>query len=108
MFQLLWTLIIGLFVGALAKLIMPGKDPGGWFVTMLLGIAGAVVGGFIGRVLWGSSGVTGWGLGSWLLAIGGACLLLLIYRLVTGRRRGIASSTDVTTRDTGRRDKWAA
>lgn len=100
--------IFGLIAGAIAKLIMPGKDPGGWFVTMLLGIAGAVVGGFIGRVLWGSSGVTGWGLGSWLLAIGGACLLLFIYRLITGRRRGIAPSTDVTTRDSGRRDKWAA
>jgi uncharacterized membrane protein YeaQ/YmgE (transglycosylase-associated protein family) len=97
--------IFGLIAGAIAKLIMPGKDPGGWFITMLLGIAGALVGGFIGRALWGSAGVTGWGLGSWLLAIGGACLLLLIYRLVTGRR--IASSTSVT-KDTGRRDKWAA
>jgi uncharacterized membrane protein YeaQ/YmgE (transglycosylase-associated protein family) len=98
--------IFGLIAGAIAKLIMPGKDPGGWFVTMLLGIAGALLGGFIGRALWGSSGVTGWGLGSWLLAIGGACLLLFIYRMVVGRRTaGIASSTDVSRRD---RDKWAA
>ena len=100
--------IFGLIAGAIAKLIMPGKDPGGWFITMLLGIAGALVGGFIGRALWGSSGVTGWGLGSWLLAIGGACLLLLIYRLVAGRRLSSAASTDVTRRDTGSRDKWAA
>jgi len=98
--------IFGLIAGAIAKLIMPGKDPGGWFVTMLLGIAGALLGGFIGRALWGSSGVSGWGLGSWLLAIGGACLLLFIYRMVVGRRTaGIASSTDVSRRD---RDKWAA
>jgi uncharacterized membrane protein YeaQ/YmgE (transglycosylase-associated protein family) len=101
--------IFGLIAGAIAKLIMPGKDPGGWFITMLLGIAGSLLGGFIGRALWGSSGVTGWGIGSWLLAIGGSCLLLLIYRMVMGRRHaGIASSTDVTRKDTGRRDKWAA
>ena len=100
--------IFGLIAGAIAKLIMPGKDPGGWFITMLLGIAGALLGGFIGRALWGSAGVTGWGIGSWLLAIGGSCLLLLLYRLVIGRRTGITSSTDVSRRDTGRRDKWAA
>ena len=51
--------IFGLIAGAIAKLIMPGKDPGGIFVTMLLGIAGAKVGGLIGRALWGSPGVTG-------------------------------------------------
>ena len=75
---------------------------------MLLGIAGSLVGGFIGRALWGSSGVTGWGLGSWLLAIGGSCLLLLIYRLVTGRKSSLTSGTDVRRQDPGRRDKWAA
>jgi uncharacterized membrane protein YeaQ/YmgE (transglycosylase-associated protein family) len=93
--------IFGLIAGAIAKLIMPGKDPGGIFVTMLLGIAGAEVGGFIGRALWGSSGVTGWGLGSWLLAIGGSLLLLFLYRLITSRR-GVTS----TTTKTGGR--WAA
>ena len=95
--------IFGLIAGAVAKLIMPGKDPGGIFVTMLLGIAGAEVGGLIGRALWGSSGVTGWGLGSWLLAIGGACLLLFLYRLVIGRRSATAA-----TSKTGGRDRWAA
>src|SRR5260370_40185573 len=68
---------------------------------MLLGIAGAEVGGLIGRALWGSSGVTGWGLGSWLLAIGGSLLLLFLYRLITSRR-GVTS----TTTKTGGR--WAA
>lgn len=95
--------IFGLIAGAIAKLIMPGKDPGGIFVTMLLGIAGAEVGGFIGRALWGSRGVTGWGPGSWLLAIGGSLLLLWLYRLIMGRR---AATT--TTTKTGGRDRWAA
>src|SRR5262245_66646134 len=94
--------IFGLIAGAIAKLLMPGRDPGGWFVTMLLGIAGALVGGYIGRALWGSSGVTGWGIGSFALAIGGAVLLLLIYRLIVGRR------TAVTTTKAGGRDRWAA
>jgi uncharacterized membrane protein YeaQ/YmgE (transglycosylase-associated protein family) len=95
--------IFGLIAGAIAKLIMPGKDPGGIFVTMLLGIAGAEVGGWIGRAIWGSSGVTGWGVGSWVLAIGGACLLLFLYRLIIGRR-----SATATTTKTGGRDRWAA
>jgi uncharacterized membrane protein YeaQ/YmgE (transglycosylase-associated protein family) len=51
MFAFIWMLLIGLLVGALAKLIMPGKDPGGIFATMLLGVAGALVAGFIGRML---------------------------------------------------------
>ena len=51
MFHFLWTLIIGLIVGAVAKLVMPGRDPGGILVTMLLGIAGSLVGGFLGRLL---------------------------------------------------------
>ena len=95
--------IFGLIAGAIAKLLMPGRDPGGWFVTMLLGIAGAVVGGFIGRALWGSSGVTGWGVGSFALAIGGAVLLLFLYRLLVRRR-----SAAVTTTKPGGRDRWAA
>jgi uncharacterized membrane protein YeaQ/YmgE (transglycosylase-associated protein family) len=97
--------IFGLIAGAIAKLIMPGKDPGGIFVTMLLGIAGAEVGGLIGRALWGSQGVSGWGLGSWFLAIGGSLLLLFLYRLITGRRATTATTT--STRPGGR-DKWAA
>src|SRR5689334_15138569 len=48
--------IFGLIAGAIAKLLMPGKDPGGWIITIVLGIAGAVLGGWIGRALWGSSG----------------------------------------------------
>src|SRR3954466_15243634 len=79
-------IIFGVIAGAIAKLLMPGKDPGGFFVTMLLGIAGAVVGGFIGRALWGSTGANDWSIGSFGLAIAGAILLLFIYRMIAGRR----------------------
>jgi uncharacterized membrane protein YeaQ/YmgE (transglycosylase-associated protein family) len=83
MFHLLWVLIIGLVVGALAKLIMPGKDPGGIIVTMLLGIAGAFLGGWIGRAV----GLYQEGQGAgFIMSLIGAIILLAIYRLVIGRR----------------------
>ena len=69
----------GLIAGALAKWIMPGKDPGGMIVTMLIGIAGAVVGGYIGSFV-GFGGISGFDLRSMGIAIGGALLLLFIYR----------------------------
>lgn len=75
------TLFIGLIVGAIAKLLMPGRDPGGCLITILLGIAGAFVGTWIGRVLWGENYVAGW-----IMSIVGAMLLLLIYRFIRGRR----------------------
>src|SRR5205814_5309211 len=65
-------IVLGLIAGAIAKLLMPGRDPGGWIVTMLLGIAGAFVGGFIGRAIWGSTGVNGVNMGSIGLAVLGA------------------------------------
>jgi uncharacterized membrane protein YeaQ/YmgE (transglycosylase-associated protein family) len=74
-------IIMGLIVGALAKFIMPGDDPGGIFVTILIGIAGAFVGGFIGSAI-GLGTVTGFNLGSLLLAVGGALLLLFVYRRI--------------------------
>ncbi len=74
-------IIMGLIVGVLAKWIMPGKDPGGFIITILLGIAGAFVGGFVGSLL-GMGNVTGFNLGSLLLATGGALLLLFLYRLI--------------------------
>ena len=72
-------IIFGLIAGALAKLIMPGRDPGGCIVTILLGIAGAVVGGFIGSLL-GFGGVEQFDLRSFLIAIAGAILILWVYR----------------------------
>jgi uncharacterized membrane protein YeaQ/YmgE (transglycosylase-associated protein family) len=96
-------IIFGVIAGAIAKLLMPGRDPGGFIITMLLGIAGAVVGGFIGRALWGSSGVNDWSIGSFALAIGGAIVLLALYRMIAGRRR----TADVVVHDRDR-DRWAA
>jgi len=72
--------VMGLLVGAVAKFFMPGKDPGGIIVTILLGIAGAFVGGFVESLL-GLGKVTGFNLGSFLMAVGGAILLLIVYRL---------------------------
>ena len=74
-------IVFGLIAGALAKFIMPGDDPGGIIVTMLLGIVGAVVGGFLGSMLLGV-GVSGFNLSSLLVAIVGAILVLWIYRKV--------------------------
>jgi len=80
---ILWALVVGLIVGALAKLFMPGKDPGGIIVTIILGILGSVLGGFLlGVILPGrDTGAAGW-IGSIL----GALLLLWIYRMVVARR----------------------
>ena len=81
--DLLWTLIIGLVVGALAKLVMPGRDPGGIIVTMLLGIAGAVLAGFTGRALgWYGEGEAA----GYLMSFVGAVALLALYRMMTRRR----------------------
>ncbi len=74
-------IVMGLIVGLLAKFIIPGKDPGGFIITVLIGIAGSFVGGFIGSFL-GLGKVTGFNIGSLLLAIGGAVLLLILYRFV--------------------------
>lgn len=74
-------IVMGLTVGLLAKFIMPGRDPGGCIVTTLIGIAGAFVGGYIGSLL-GIGTVTGLNLISILIAIGGALLLLLLYRAI--------------------------
>lgn len=73
--------VFGLIAGALAKLLMPGKDPGGFFVTVIIGIVGAIVGGFIGTKL-GFGGISGFDIRSFLVAIAGAMLLLFGYRLV--------------------------
>lgn len=81
--SILGWILFGLVVGAIAKLLMPGNDPGGWIVTILLGIAGSFVGGFLGQMLFG----TGSQAAGWIGSILGAMLLLLIYRLVIGRRR---------------------
>jgi uncharacterized membrane protein YeaQ/YmgE (transglycosylase-associated protein family) len=79
-------IVSGLIIGALAKLLMPGRDPGGILVTMLLGIAGAMTGGFVGRALgfYGPGEAAGW-----LMSILGAIVLLALYRMIAGRRTTI-------------------
>ncbi|HVR43915.1 MAG TPA: GlsB/YeaQ/YmgE family stress response membrane protein [Thermoanaerobaculia bacterium] len=83
--NILGWILFGLIVGALAKLLMPGRDPGGWIVTILLGIAGSFVGGFLGQMLFGTAGDTA----GWIGSILGAMVLLLIYRLIVGRRAAV-------------------
>jgi uncharacterized membrane protein YeaQ/YmgE (transglycosylase-associated protein family) len=85
---LVWCLF-GLVAGAVAKFIMPGKDPGGIIVTILLGIAGAVVGGFLSSQLFGWD-VTGFNLPSFGIAVAGALLVLILYRLFTRSAKGVA------------------
>jgi len=82
---LLWMIVVGLIVGALAKLIMPGRDPGGAIVTILLGIGGSVIAGLIGRAVgWYRAGEpTGF-----IASILGAVILLAIYRVIIGRTSG--------------------
>ena len=74
-------IVLGAIVGVIAKLIMPGKDPGGMIVTILLGIAGAFVGGYISTIL-GFGSVTGFNILSLIIAVGGALILLIIYRFI--------------------------
>jgi uncharacterized membrane protein YeaQ/YmgE (transglycosylase-associated protein family) len=83
MFGVIGWIFFGLIVGAVAKLLMPGRDPGGFIVTMLLGIAGALVGGFLGRSAgwYGPNDPAGF-----LMSLLGAVVLLLLYRVIVGRR----------------------
>jgi uncharacterized membrane protein YeaQ/YmgE (transglycosylase-associated protein family) len=83
---ILGWIVLGLIAGAIAKLIMPGDDPGGILVTMLLGIVGAVIGGFLGSRIFGIGLQTFWNLQTWIVAIIGSLILLGIYRLIVGRR----------------------
>ena len=81
--EIIFWIIVGGIAGALAKLIMPGDDPGGFIITILLGIAGAFVGGFLGSLI----GIGGGGLiWSILIATIGAIVLLAVYRLIAGNR----------------------
>jgi uncharacterized membrane protein YeaQ/YmgE (transglycosylase-associated protein family) len=79
-------IIVGLIAGFVAKALMPGKDPGGIIITVLLGIAGAFVGGFLAVALNISDGVNNFDIGTIVLAIAGAMLLLFVYRALSGGR----------------------
>ncbi|MFF5505012.1 GlsB/YeaQ/YmgE family stress response membrane protein [Streptomyces roseolus] len=81
-------IILGLLAGIIAKMVMPGRDPGGFIVTTLIGIVGALLGGWLGKVIFGVDSVDGFfELSTWIAAIIGSLILLALYRLVTGSRR---------------------
>lgn len=80
-------LILGLIAGAIAKAILPGKQGGGWLATLLLGVVGAMLGGWLGSVIFDADMNEFWSLSSWLLAIGGAIIVLLIWGLIFGRNK---------------------
>ncbi len=85
--SILSWILFGLIAGAIAKALHPGKDPGGWIVTILIGIAGAFVGGWLNGLLTGTPINSNWSLRGFLFAVGGAILLLWIYGMAT-RKRG--------------------
>lgn len=80
---ILGWIVLGLIAGAIAKLILPGRQGGGWLVTLILGVVGALLGGFIGSALFGIGLEEFWSIQTWLVAIAGAIIVLLIYGLVT-------------------------
>jgi len=84
MLGVLYSIVSGLIVGIIAKLLMPGRDPGGFIITIVLGIAGALLGGFLGRAmgLYGPNEQAGW-----LMSILGAVILLVIYRVIAKPRK---------------------
>ncbi|MCY0938202.1 GlsB/YeaQ/YmgE family stress response membrane protein [Streptomyces sp. H34-S4] len=80
-------ILLGLLAGAIAKAVTPGRDPGGCLVTVLIGIVGALLGGWLGKVLFGVDSIDGFfHLSTWIAAVAGSVLLLLVYRLLAGRR----------------------
>jgi uncharacterized membrane protein YeaQ/YmgE (transglycosylase-associated protein family) len=89
-------IIFGLIAGVVAKLLMPGRDPGGFIITILLGIAGSLIGGYLGSMF----GVGGGGFFSFVMAVVGALLLLMLYRLI---RR---NNTAINRRPTGQEEAW--
>lgn len=82
---LLSWIIFGLIAGAIAKFLTPGRDPGGCIVTIIVGIVGALLGGFLATKL-GFGGISGFDLRSFFIAVLGAIILLLLWRMVSGRR----------------------
>lgn len=84
--HLIGQILFGLIVGVIAKFLMPGKDPGGIVITAIIGIVGALIGTFMGRMLWGGTDYSS----GWITAILGSIILLAGYRMIAGRGRVIA------------------
>ncbi|MDN5660379.1 MAG: GlsB/YeaQ/YmgE family stress response membrane protein [Brevibacterium aurantiacum] len=82
-------LVLGLIAAVIAKMILPGRQGGGWIATLVVGVLGAIVGGWIGRTLFGVSVDSFFEISSWLCAIGGSIIVLIIWGLIT-RRKGVA------------------
>lgn len=80
-------IIFGLIAGAIAKFILPGKDPGGIILTIVIGVVGGLLGGWLGTTFGGGAGVTGFNLMSFVWAVIGSLILLIVYRLIFHRSR---------------------
>ena len=81
-------LLLGLIAGAVAKLILPGRQGGGWIGTLIVGVVGALLGGWLGGLVFGGQGLgTFFEIRTWLFAIGGALIVLIVWGLITGGRR---------------------
>lgn len=80
-------IILGLIVGAIVKMVLPGRVGGGWITSLVLGVVGAVVGGWIGDALFNDGEMSFWNLGSWLLAILGGLIVAGVYGAITGRNK---------------------
>ncbi|WP_009885161.1 GlsB/YeaQ/YmgE family stress response membrane protein [Brevibacterium aurantiacum] len=80
-------LILGLIAGAIAKLILPGRQGGGWIATLILGVIGALLGGWIGSAVFGAGVSSFFDISTWLCAIGGSLIVLIVWGLITGRSR---------------------
>ncbi|MBT1017537.1 GlsB/YeaQ/YmgE family stress response membrane protein [Canibacter sp. lx-72] len=80
-------IILGLIAGAIAKLILPGRQGGGWFATMILGVVGALVGGWLGGLLFNLNLENFWSFQSWALAILGSLLVLFVWGLITRKKK---------------------
>ena len=87
---ILGWIVLGLIAGAIAKAILPGRQGGGWIATLILGVVGALLGGFIGSAIFGIGLENFWSLQTWIVAIIGAIIVLLIYGLVTRGSRSRA------------------
>ncbi|MBM6590495.1 MULTISPECIES: GlsB/YeaQ/YmgE family stress response membrane protein [unclassified Brevibacterium] len=80
-------LVLGLIAGAIAKLILPGRQGGGWIATLILGVIGALLGGWIGSAVFGAGVSSFFDISTWLCAIGGSLIVLIVWGLITGRSR---------------------
>ncbi len=83
-------IILGLIVGVIVKAIMPGRVGGGWVTSLVLGVVGAIVGGWIGDLLFNNGDMRFWSLGSWLLAILGGVVVAGVYGAITGRNKAVS------------------